>query len=266
MPHVHRDRELELLGVDVYPLTMEELNDTIERAVTRCTKTVVANHNLHSIYLYHREPAMRAFFALPQVLPHIDGMPLVLLARLLGHPVRRKQRVTYMDWIDPLMRFAQRRKLRVFYLGGKPEVARTGTELMRDRYRGLEFVAQHGYFDATPGSEENRLRLRQIDDFETNILVVGMGMPRQEIWTGENLPDIEANAILMAGGCLDYLTGNVPTPPRWLGQIGLEWSYRLVSQPRRLARRYLWEPWALLPLLLRNFTGSPKQSPESGDS
>jgi len=75
-------------------------------------------------------------------------------------------------------------------------------------------------------------------------------MPRQEHWVIENFENIHANVILTAGACFDYIAGVIPTPPRWMGWLGLEWLYRLLSEPRRLAKRYLLEPWALLPLAI----------------
>jgi len=99
--------------------------------------------------------------------------------------------------------------------------------------------------------------LAQIREFQPQVLMVGMGMPRQEYWILDNLPDIAANVVLTAGACFDYLAGVIPTPPRWLGKIGLEWIFRLWHEPRRLWKRYLWEPWLLLPLapkdVLRRF-------------
>jgi N-acetylglucosaminyldiphosphoundecaprenol N-acetyl-beta-D-mannosaminyltransferase len=81
--------------------------------------------------------------------------------------------------------------------------------------------------------------------------MVGMGMPRQEYWVLDNLRNIQANVILTAGACLDYVAKAAPTPPRWIGHLGLEWLYRLLSDPVRLWRRYLLEPWFILKLLFQ---------------
>ena len=76
-------------------------------------------------------------------------------------------------------------------------------------------------------------------------------MPLQEHWILDNLNQIEANVILTAGACFDYIAGVVPSPPRWMGQIGLEWLSRLASEPRRLWKRYLLEPWYILALVFK---------------
>lgn len=74
-----------------------------------------------------------------------------------------------------------------------------------------------------------------------------MGMPR---WILDNLDRLTANVILTAGACFNYIAGAIPKPPRWMSRMGLEWLYRLISEPRRLGKRYLIEPWALLPLMI----------------
>jgi len=238
-----------LLGVVVDPLMIAELNECIAKAVDQGERWIIANHNLHSVYLYHRDPKMRAFFAKAQVV-HIDGMSLVYWARVLGYPVTKQHRVTYVDWVHPLMATAAAEGWRVFYLGGKPGVAARAAEKLRQQYPGLVLETRHGYF--TP--EENDAVLEEITRFQPHVLMVGMGMPRQEHWVLDNLERISANAILTAGACFDYVAGVIPTPPRWMGRMGLEWLYRLWSEPRRLARRYLLEPWFLVPLALKDLS------------
>ncbi len=238
---------LTLLGVKVDTLSIGELNHLVRRAINIEENILIANHNLHSIYLYHHDEEMKAFYQKADYI-HIDGMPLVIWGRLLGYPLKRDQRVTYVDWIHPLMKMAESEGFRVFYLGGKPGVAARAAEILCARYPALQIQTYHGYFT----EEENNVVLNKIRDFQPHILMVGMGMPRQEHWVVDNLENITANVILTSGACFDYIAGVIPTPPRWMGRLGLEWLYRLFSEPRRLAKRYLLEPWALLPLAIND--------------
>lgn len=233
-----------LLHVTVDLLSIPLLNQAIATAIARRERWIIAHHNLHSIYLYQRDPKMRAFYEQAQIV-HIDGMPLIYWGRVLGYPLRRDQRVTYVDWIHPLITTAAHNGWRVFYLGGKPGVAVAAAERLRQQYPALQIATHHGYFQ----SAENTTVLAEIAAFQPHVLMVGMGMPRQEHWILDNLDYLTANAILTAGACFDYIAGVIPTPPRWMGRAGLEWLYRLYSEPSRLARRYLVEPWALLPLM-----------------
>jgi len=193
---------------------------------------------------------MQRFYQKAQII-HIDGMPLIYIGRLLDYKLQKFHRVTYVDWVRPLMKLAQDSGWRVFYLGSKPGVAQRAAKILKAEFPGLELVTQHGYFSMD--GLENDTILNAIQLFQPHLLMVGMGMPRQEHWILENLAHIKANAIFTTGACFDYVAGEIPTPPRWMGRIGLEWSYRLLTQPSRLWRRYLIEPVHLIPWLWKDW-------------
>lgn len=136
-------------------------------------------------------------------------------------------------------------------MGSKPGVASKAALILKKEIPGLQLETRPGYFDTTPGTAENQEVLAIINDYRPNILMVGMSMPVQEYWVSANICSINANVILTAGACMDYVAKVLPTPPRWMGQFGLEWLYRFVNEPRRLWRRYLLEPWFVLKLLLK---------------
>ncbi|AFY32528.1 WecB/TagA/CpsF family glycosyltransferase [Calothrix sp. PCC 7507] len=238
------------LGVQVDALSIPDLNSLIAESITQNERWIIANHNLHSLYLYHHDAKMRAFYAKANYV-HIDGMPLVWIGKLLGFPLKREQRVTYADWIWPLMAESAHQGWRVFYFGSKPGVAEQGARVLQEKFPTLEIATAHGYINTRDRSQENLNILSTINAFQPHILMLGMGMPRQEHWILENLDSIHPNAILTSGACIDYVAGAVPTPPRWMGQLGLEWLYRLCSEPKRLWRRYLVEPWFIARLFLQ---------------
>jgi N-acetylglucosaminyldiphosphoundecaprenol N-acetyl-beta-D-mannosaminyltransferase len=161
-------------------------------------------------------------------------------------------RTTFLDSFEHLVQEVAHRNWRLFYLGSKPGVATRGAEILRKRFPGLQIATQHGYFDAKPGSRENQSVIDAINAFQPHVLMVGMGMPRQEHWTADNLEAISANAIITSGATMDYLAGEVPVPPRWAGPLGLYGIVRLLSEPRRLWKRYLLEPWFVLALFARD--------------
>ena len=233
-------KRFSLLGVKVQLLTIEDLNRVVFCAIRENTKVVLANHNLHSVYLYHNDLKMKEFYDQIAHFIHIDGMPLIWLGKLLGYPFMRRYRTGYMDWIYPLMSLADQHKWRIFYLGSQPGVAHKGIEKLTYQYPHIKFEAHHGFFDLE--GEENELVLAKINAFEPNILFVGMGMPRQEKWISANFERINANVVLNAGACIDYIAGVKVFVPRWIGYLGLEWFVRLLTEPRRLWKRYLYEP------------------------
>ncbi|MEH2432674.1 MAG: WecB/TagA/CpsF family glycosyltransferase [Nostoc sp.] len=246
------------LGVRVDALSIPELNLLIEKSIEKNKKWIIANHNMHSLYLFHNDPKMQAFYAKAKY-THIDGMPLLFIGKLLGFPMKREQRVTYADWVWPLMAEAADKGWRVFYLGSKPGVAEKGASILCRKFPGLQIACAHGYIDMNKDSQENLATLAAINAYKPHVLMVGMGMPRQEQWIYENLEHIHTNTILTSGACIDYVAGAIPTPPRWMGKMGLEWLYRLLSEPKRLWRRYLLEPWFLATLFLREIWSMPSQ-------
>ncbi|MGH9644242.1 MAG: WecB/TagA/CpsF family glycosyltransferase [Terriglobales bacterium] len=241
---------MQVCGVRIDALDMGQLTDLVEDVIRQSDKRIFGNHNLHSLYLCSRDERMREFYRRADYV-HADGMSLIALARLSGVPLNRRHRVTYADWTDVLIRRAHAEGWRVFYLGAKPGVAARGAAILRSRLPGLNIETAHGYIDTAPESEENRQVVAAIRRYRPNLLLVGMGMPRQEHWVLENLQHLDANAILLCGAAMDYIAGVVPTPPRWAGRIGLEWLFRLYREPRRLWRRYLVEPWLMLWMLFR---------------
>lgn len=241
---------IQLLGTRAHPLTVQQWNEVVARSIEAGRRTVVLSLNLHALYLLGREPRLMAAHRGAEYV-RIDGMPVVGLARLLGASVRREHRVTWLDWIHPLLTLAEQRRWSVFYLGSEAAVLARGAARLGERYPRLRLATHHGHFSMDRDGAENGAVIRRINAFEPDILLVGMGMPRQEIWVHENAGRLSATVILTAGACMDYIARAVPTPPRWLGSVGLEWAYRLVTNPRRLAARYLLEPWALAPRIVR---------------
>lgn len=240
-----------LLGVRVNAFTVDTFYATIRHSIEQDTRCIIGNHNLHSIYLYHHDDLMRRFYDEQVHYVFIDGMPLIAWGKLLGYPLVRAHRFTSVDWLPPLMQLAARHGWRVYYLGGKPGVAKRGAAILQARFAGLHFQTAHGYFDPDDAAANARI-LDTIHASRPHLLMVGMGMPRQEHWLYTHLHRLRVPCMLPVGGALDYVAGEIPTPPRRLSQLGLEWLVRLLAEPRRLGPRYLLEPWFLIPHMLRD--------------
>lgn len=238
-----------VLGTPVQALTVEQWTSLVADAVATRQRLLVASQNLHSVYLYHRTPSMRALHGRACV--HVDGMPLVVWGRLLGHPLRSEHRVTWVDWLPLLMREAAKHGWRVFHLGGHPGVGERAARKLRERHPGLSLHTQHGHFGDVDGDEALAV-VDRINDARPDVLLVGMGMPRQEQWVLAHAHGLRAPVIMICGAAFDYVAGTAPTPPRWMGRLGIEWLHRLAAEPQRMWRRYLVEPFGLVPVALRD--------------
>jgi N-acetylglucosaminyldiphosphoundecaprenol N-acetyl-beta-D-mannosaminyltransferase len=244
-------RSIKLLGVTVHPMTLQDLTSAICDAIAGNERWILANHNLHSIYLYHHDSKMRAFYRHARDI-YIDGMSLVLLGKLMGYSLKKEHRLTYIDWFPAVLRMAAQQGWRIFYLGSRPGVAARGAAVLKFGLPELRMETGHGYFNPDPQSDDSRKVVERINRYRPQILMVGMGMPLQEHWIMDHIEQLHAHVVLNVGAYIDYVAGAIPTPPRWMGFAGVEWLYRLICEPRRLWRRYLLEPWFLAGIAARN--------------
>jgi N-acetylglucosaminyldiphosphoundecaprenol N-acetyl-beta-D-mannosaminyltransferase len=234
-----------LLGGEVDLVRPSEMLSFVELMTETGGPAIIANHNAHSLFLLRRSPELRAFFQEADLV-QIDSTPLIAWGRLLGLPLKRGLRSTYLDWREDFWRLADARRWRVYYLGGAPGVADLAVKRLSERWPNVSLGAHDGYFDDAPKSRQNRQVLAKIAAFDPDILFVGMGMPRQEAWVWNNRDALTRGVIFTVGAAFDYEAGVQPTPPRWTGPLGVEWLARLLAQPGRLAGRYLVEPWSLI--------------------
>jgi|HubBroStandDraft_1064217.scaffolds.fasta_scaffold62805_1 N-acetylglucosaminyldiphosphoundecaprenol N-acetyl-beta-D-mannosaminyltransferase len=243
-------KSISLFGFRVDTFSDKDVVDLASHAINAQKRYILGHHNFHSLYLCHREPRMLDFYSIADHIL-IDGMSLVLLGRLFSLPLSRRNRATSLDFMPLLLPEAVKHEWRIYYLGSQPGVAERGAARLRNEYPGLQIRTHQGYFAPDKSGIENRDVLADIKSYAPHILFVGMGMPRQELWVLENREDIEAAVTFVCGAYIDYIAGEISHTPRWLALFYLEWLYRLLSEPRRLSRRYLLEPWVVVSHILR---------------
>jgi N-acetylglucosaminyldiphosphoundecaprenol N-acetyl-beta-D-mannosaminyltransferase len=160
-----------------------------------------------------------------------DGIGVVLAARIIGKSLYG--RTAGFDLMTQMLDMAARRNLSVFLLGGKPGVAEEAAGNIKVKFPGIKIAGtHHGYFDE---NEEGEI-IDMINKSGAHILLVAMGAPRQEIFMMKNRNRLHCNIAMGVGGSLDVLAGRVRRAPVFMQKAGLEWFYRLVTQPRRIKR------------------------------
>ncbi|KAA9159721.1 WecB/TagA/CpsF family glycosyltransferase [Microbacterium lushaniae] len=225
-----------LLEVEVTPLSAQETAQLILDRVNAGTGAVIGNLNLHGAYVFHTDEKFRRFCELSDVVL-VDGAPIAWLGR-----IPTSLRVGSTDWLDALMPTAV--GLEIVAIGGSEEAARGAERYMRERYPAVGWTGIDGYNGRQP-RDEFHARVRKAD-----VVLVGLGMPLQERWLLENRDLLAGKVVANVGGCIDYYAGVQNLAPRWMGRLGIEWLYRLLRNPRRLAHRYLIEPFKLARILL----------------
>lgn len=241
-----------LFGMKIDALCMteviEQLLNWCRRPDGRCRYVVTPNVD-HAV-MFQENADLRAAYA-DASLVLADGFPVLVAARLL----RRKipQRVPGSDLVPILFTAASAQasdRLRVYLLGAGPGVAERAAERIAEQWGAIEVV---GTYSPPLGFEkdaaENDAILQRIAAARTDLLIVGLGAPKQELWIHRHQARVAAPVALCVGATIDFLAGEKPRAPAWMRRTGLEWAHRLASEPRRLAGRYLRDAW-IFPLLV----------------
>jgi N-acetylglucosaminyldiphosphoundecaprenol N-acetyl-beta-D-mannosaminyltransferase len=224
-----------VLGVPVDLLTWTGFDEWLESAVSHRARATVLHANAHGLNLASRDPALLEAYRRADLV-YCDGAGVMLAARLLGSRV--PQRITGADWLWHLHNVAVEKGWRLFLLGSAPGVAERAAAALGEHSGASAVVGvHHGYFDRD-GAEDDRV-LSRIGACSPDIVLVGFGMPVQELWITSRRSRIDASVVVSQGAALDYVSGELRRGPSWLVDHGFEWLGRLLVEPRRLARRYL---------------------------
>jgi N-acetylglucosaminyldiphosphoundecaprenol N-acetyl-beta-D-mannosaminyltransferase len=181
-------------------------------------------------------------------------MPLLLAARLTGR--RLPERVAGSDLVPALFDRYRDHSLRVYLLGAAEGVADRAARCIAEHWSGVEVV---GTCSPPYGFEhdpmENATILAQVAASSPDVLLVGLGAPKQEVWVHAHRDQIAAPVALCIGATIDFLAGNKPRAPRWMQRSGLEWLHRIATDPVRLLPRYVGDarvyPWLVFREVLR---------------
>lgn len=190
-----------------------------------------------------------------------DGWPVVAAARWLGHTL--PERVAGSDLVPALFDASQNQLLRVFLLGAAPGVAERAATNIHARWAEIQVV---GTYSPPLGFEsdrnENERILGMIADAQPDLLVVGLGAPKQELWVHAHQRQIQAKGAICAGATIDFLAGEKHRAPKWMRRTGLEWFHRMITEPRRMVKRYARDAWNF-PRIVWRSRGSRVEGKES---
>lgn len=191
--------------------------------------------NAHVVNQSFAQPELLAALRRADLI-YCDGYGVRLAARALGLPV--PYRMTGADWIWQLAALCAAGGQRLYLLGSDPPLARQAAARLASEFPDLPVVgAHHGYFEV--GSAHNERVLEDIRDAQSDIVLVGMGTPKQELWVDRYADELGGAVVWSVGALFDYVSGHVPRAPHTLADNGLEWIFRLAVEPRRMWRRYL---------------------------
>jgi N-acetylglucosaminyldiphosphoundecaprenol N-acetyl-beta-D-mannosaminyltransferase len=229
MPNV---AHIEVLGVPIGAFTMQSLLARMEELIAQPGCAVAYAANAHALNLTYRHPEYLEALRGADIV-YADGASILLAALCLGQ--RLPQRLCTTDVWPRACELAASRGYRCFLLGGKPGIAERVKDAAMLRYPGLKIAGtHHGFFDF----DDERV-LRAINAVRPHILWVGMGDPRQALWTERVKARLEAGLVVTCGAMFRFISGELKRLPGTWNEYGLEWLSRLMQDPGHTWRRYL---------------------------
>jgi len=245
-----------LFGFEVDAVTMNEAVERIYRWTrARGRGRFVVTPNVDHAVLYQTDAELRASYANASLVL-ADGVPVVIAARLLGRPL--PGRVAGSDLVPAVFDAAQQHGgLRVYLLGAGPGVAERAAQRIKNLWPHIEIVGTcsppRGFED---DAQENEAILARIAAARPDVLIVGLGAPKQERWVNRYRNRIDAGVTLCVGATIDFLAGEKKRAPAWMRRGGLEWLYRVAREPKRLFKRYARDAWVFPRLVYGEFAAA----------
>lgn len=225
-----------VLGVGLSAINLDLARQAFIEAVQTRQKGYVCVTGVHGVMESQDDPALRtihnkAFLCTP------DGMPMVWMGRLQGF--NQMSRVYGPDLMLEVFAASRQHGFRHFFYGGANGAGLELKSKMEGRFPGIQIVGTYEPPFRPLNADEEAHLAAQIEQVKPDILWVGLSTPKQERFMAEFLPKLNVTLMVGVGAAFDFHSGRVKQAPRWIQRSGLEWFYRLCSEPRRLWKRYL---------------------------
>lgn len=227
---------VDVLGVPVSALTMVDAVATIDRWIRDRTPQYVCVTSVHGVMESQRDRDLLSIHQQAGLVTP-DGMPLVWLSRLGGH--REVERVYGPDLMLACCRRSLHTGARHYFFGGAPGIAERLAARLTAQFPGLAVAGTYCPPFRPMTSAEDAALIQHINRANPDIVWIGLGTPKQERWMADHVGKLRAAVLIGVGAAFDFHAGVKRQAPRWMQRSGLEWLFRLMSEPRRLWRRYL---------------------------
>jgi len=240
---------MKFMNIEVDNFTMKEALKEIDDLIkqNKCAYVVTPNVD-HIVQLEHGGELVEVYKNADLILT--DGKPLVWISKWYHTPI--KEKISGSDLFPLLCEMAAKKEYTMFLLGAAEGVAAKAAHNLVQKYDGLKVV---GTYSPPIGFEKSKDEIekikRMIRTSHPDILIVGLGCPKQELFIYRNRAQLGVPISLGLGASIDFEAGNIKRAPRWMANHGLEWLFRITQDPKRLIKRYLIKDVAIFRLAIK---------------
>ncbi len=227
----------------------------IIQEASKSKKALIHNVNIHAMNTAWRKQEYADILNQSEIV-FCDGMGVKWGARLMG--IKLKERTTPLEWIDDLFKEGEKRHLSFYFLGDEEPVVQRFIDQVVQRHPNVNVAGHHhGYFRLK--SEEDIKICNHVNRSKADIILIGMGMPRQEIWGYNSRPRLEKGILIATGALFRQYIGFEKECPRWMSRSGMQWLWRFIHDPLRLFKRYVIENLLFMGRVLVHFLFKPEK-------
>ena len=248
---------IQVLGTKVHMVEIPEVLARMEHWIENEHETChhVVNSGMHGVMAAHRDSKLREIFKSVDLFA-LDGILMVLVARFRGFKIRKKN--TGPDILWEFARSASEKGYTIYFYGDEEPVLQRLEGRLKSKFPNLKIVGHRSppFRQLTP--EEDAADVEAINQTDPDVLWVGLGMPKQEQWIFEHRAHLRVTVAMGAGAAFKFVSGDVNRGPSWLRNIGFEWLWRLLNEPKRIWRRVLIDAPQFIGLVALELTGLRK--------
>lgn len=238
-----------IIGIGINAINLNEAVKKIAGSIEEGSRHYVNVCTVHTLMECHRDPALQTMINMSG-LATPDGMPLVWLCHFHGQ--KRVTRVYGPDLMLEFCKYSVAPGYRHFFYGGAPGVAQQLARKLENKYPGIQVAGTHSPPLRKVGALEDHTVIEAINATRPDVVWVSLGTPKQDFWVAQHRPLLHAPVLVAVGAAFDFHTGRVRQAPVWMQRHGLEWLFRLMQEPRRLAYRYLiYNPLFLMHIVMQ---------------
>jgi N-acetylglucosaminyldiphosphoundecaprenol N-acetyl-beta-D-mannosaminyltransferase len=228
---------VKILNIKIHKIGVTELIDDIIASIKARKKRKIFHLNVHAFNIAFKNLDFKNIINSGDIV-FCDGFGVKIGAKILGQTIG--ERMTPPDWIDDLCIALVKNNCSLFLLGDENGVAEKCADKLHEKHPELKICGSyHGFFKKE--GEENVEVIKLINSVNPDVLLVGFGMPIQERWIMDNVENLNAKAFISVGAMFRWIAGVEKRAPSFLSSNGFEGVWRLLTQPRKVWRRYLIE-------------------------